>query len=369
MSLRMSSVIALMLGAGCVAGETDDVGSEPSTGNVEQTITTCPEYMCGTNSPQIAQFGFWDLNLPTSLGAWGLPNNVGFQVAGFMQNNLMYLPRVHAGRLIASRTVSGVPVTLTGSALVNGYFVLKNGAKLYALRVTEVASVESWAKPASGTVMLESYKLDWAEFINGNPERYTNMCKNPPKTGKDGDDTLGMTGALAFHTLLFEGDRIDAAKKLELGVDNTWFNLGCAGSALAKVALTGHTEAARHAGTFITTLSERQTMLKMLAADYCGDGTPFTVPGQPLNWLDDHGTMKLLTSKDKLVFESRWSDKGATCLNKPRVDVHPTLLSNQYLGVDIYQQVAAWCPATMPPPCADTSYDPHGSHLITATPM
>lgn len=372
MSLRMSSVVALMLGAGCVA-TVDEAQNEASTGSVTQTIETCPVYECGNNSPQIAQFGFWDLKLPTTIGAWSQPNSAGFAIAGFVKDNLVYLPQVYAGKLSATRTSSpNTTVTLTGTNLVNGYFLIRNGAQLYALRVTEVLEVESWAKPSSGKVMLESYKLDWAEFINGSFVRYQNMCKTPPKSGKDGDTTLGMTGKLAYHTLLFEGDRIEQDTKHDTGIDNAWINLGCAGSALAKLALTGHTEAAHHAGTFETTMSERTTMLKMLAGDYCGDGFPFTVAGQPLNWIDDKGTMKLLTAKDKLVFEARWDENGATCLNKPRVDVHPTTLSLQVFASDeyanVYQQILAHCPAKMLPACSDMGYDSHGSHLISATP-
>lgn len=376
MSVRISSLIVAVLGVGCVADQLEGGnGAVPATSDVQQAFTLCPEFMCGTNSPQIAQFGFWDLNLPPALGVAGQPNNVGLQLLGFSQNNVMYLPRVSRGRLSASRTIAATPplvVTLSGQQLVGGMFVIRsNVGTLYALKVSEVGSVDSWATSLTtgSTVALETYKLDWAQFINGSPERYQNVCKNPPVEQKDGDDTLGMTGKLAFHTLLFEGDRIDAAKKLETGVDLTWFNLGCAGSALAKLALTGHTEAGQRSGAFTTTLGERQTMIKMLAADYCGDGTPFTVAGQPLNWRDDQGTMKLLSQPNQLIFEARWTEKGAACLNKPRVDVHPTKLSNTTFGPDVYDQVAAWCPTHMPPVCSDSSLENNGYHLITATPL
>jgi len=365
MSLRISSLVVAALGVGCVSSDLDGAAEDPHTSTVQQGL--CGPYMCGTNSPQIAEFGFWDLNLPPSLGVAGLPNNVGLTVVGFVQGGVLYLPRVVAGRLYAISSGG----TLSGAALAGGWFYLRNGSRIFQLRVTDVSSVPSWAVPTSGVApVLEDYHLDWTEFVNGHWGDFRNMCTNPP--GREQSEILTMTGANIYRTLLFEGDRIDAAKKLDTGVDTTWFNLGCAGSALAKMALTGHTEASRVAGTFDTTLAERQTMLKMLAADYCGDGTPFTVAGQPLNWRDDKGTMKLtallFSPPQPLVLESRWNEFGAVCLNKARVDVHWTLLGWNTFGADVYDQAKSWCPSRFPPPCADSSFDTAGYHLLSATP-
>jgi hypothetical protein len=367
MFLRISALAAVVvLGVGCVAGDVD----EPRVGAVQQDIGGCDEFMCGTNSPVIAEFGFWELNLPEALGTLGLANNVGMQVLGFVQNNALYLPRVLRGKLTASNGVT----TLSGSALVGGYFYLKNGSRTFELKVSAVGSVDSWAQPASGTphVTLETYQLDWAEFFGSPPERFQNMCPNPPS--KDNPDSLTMVGSTAFQTLLFEGDRINAAHKVDTSVDRSWFNLGCAGSALAKMALTGHTQGAWDAGTFSTTLAERTTMLKMLAADYCGDGTAFTVGGQPLNWEDDHGTMKLISAPANLVRESRWKETGAVCLDKPRVDVHPTANSIAQFGsmVTVYQQVQDHCQQTIQtklPACDGGAFDLAGHHLLSATPL
>lgn len=366
MFLRVSILAAVVLGVGCVGVDVD----QPQTRNIQQNFQVCEEWLCGTNSPQIAEFGFWELNLPPALGTPGLPNNAGMQLLRFVQGGIDYRPSVFRGRLTGSR-VSPVPpfhtITLSGGGLVGGTLVLGNHGREFHIRITEVGVVDSWAQlPSLGHVVLESYKLDWTEVANGAEGRFQNVCSHPPS--RDNGDALTMNGSLAFHTLLFEGDRIDAAKKLDTGIDTSWFNLGCAGSALAKLALTGHTEAAINANTFSTKLYERQAMLKMLAADYCGDGTPFTVAGQPLNWHDDRGTMKL--SPVPLALEARWTENGAACLDKPRVDVHPTVLSDQVFGpTDIYSQVQAYCPFRMPPPCVDSSLNLDGYHLLSATPL
>lgn len=366
---RALALAATVVSTGCVMDGFD----EPRTEQTQQAIVLCDGWLCGTNSPQIAEFGFWQLQLPPALGTPGQPNNVGLQIMAFVKGppNVLYLPKVHAGKLTASRTLSdGTVVTLAGLALKDGWFWLRNGARTFKVTVREVGTVQSWAQPTSGTkVVLESYKLDWTEITSGTGGDPRSLCPHPP--GRDGGDALTMAGLYVFHTLLFEGDQIEPIQKLVTGVDNSWFNLGCAGSALAKMALTGHTQAARHASTFDTTLPERQAMLKMLAGAYCKDGTPFTVPGQPLNWRDDRNTMKLAAllamPPQPLVLEARWTDQGAACLNKPRVDAHWTQLGSTVFGSNVYAQVQAHCGSLMPPPCADLSMSTAGHHLLSAT--
>jgi len=367
---REACVVALV--AGCVGGEV----AEPTLGELAQNSGggNCDEFMCGTNSPQIAEFGFWELNLPTSLGAAGKPNNVGLQVLAFEKGPYTYVPTVYGGRLTASRRSAMPPyatITIAGGDLVGGWFALANGDRRFRLRIAEVGSVASWAQPKGGAspVMLESYLLDWSELAGNTWSEPRNLGK--ALTGGATGDALGMTGPYALHTLLFEGDRIDATRKLDTGVDPTWINFGVAGTALAKLALTGHTEASLNAGAFETTLAERQAMLKLLVADYCGDGTPFTVAGQPLNWRDDRGTMSLTALAAQpplpLVLEARWTEAGAACLDQPRVDAHWTQLGADTFGPDIYEQIRSHCGAAMPPPCTDHGFEVDGYHLLTAS--
>ena len=358
MSARMCGLVMAVVGAGCAVGEDD----APVAVQASESLGDCDAFMCGTNSPQIAEFGFWDLNLPPAFGFAGAPNNVGMQLVFFVQGQTFYLPRVVGGRLVAVDPGGGP--TLVSAGLVGGWLYLRNGTRQFQIRITEVAQVETWAHRTDGAhVMLESYRLDWTEFLNGAWGRFRNMCKNPP--GRENPDLLTMAVANNnFRTLLFEGDRIDAAGKRDTGVDTSWFNLGCAGSALAKMALTGHTEASRITHAFDTTLAERQTILKMFAADYCGSGLPFTIGGQPLAWRDDRGTMKL-PAGPPLVREARWTPNGAACLDKPRLDAHWTQAGFDAFGSDVYDQVMAVCQL---PACADTTLDTDGYHLLTATP-
>jgi hypothetical protein len=362
----VGTACATSAGGGATGDGDGDGGGDGATASVSSAIGSCDAFMCGTNSPQIAEFGFWDLNLPLTLGTLGKPNNVGMQVVFFVQGAKAYLPRVIGGRL---RPIDPTTNTvLAGGALVDGWLYLRNGNRQFKLRIAEVSTVDSWASRLDGKhVVLETYKLDWTELINGNWGDFRNMCKNPPP--RESGDLLTMSGQNIYRTLVFEGDRIDAGHKWVTGVDTTWFNLGCAGSALAKLALTGHTEAAHVAHQFDTTLAERQTMLKLLTADYCGGGVPFTVGGQPLNWRDDHGTMKLLalqmTPPQPVTREARWTQFGAACLDKPRIDAHWTAAGAAEFGSDVYDQVMDLCSI---PQCSGNTLDTDGYHLLSATP-
>ena len=321
MTLRSLALCAIALAPGCLlTDEPDDTTAQ--TTQAAGGGGNCDEFMCGTNSPEIAEFGFWDLQVPPAWGTYGSPNNVGLKMAFFRKNDGFYLPRVVAGRLIANPVAVTPPynVPLTGQGLIGGAFWLVNGTRLFQLRIADVGRIESWAQRTDNAlVMLETYKLDWTEFLGAWGD-FRSVCKHPPS--RSNPDALGMVGAASFHSLLFEGDRIHAAQRVDLGVDTTWFNIGCAGSALAKMALTGHTHASRVSGAFITSLNERTAMLKLLSADYCELGTPFTVGGQPLNWRDDRGTMELLAPPQPVALEARWNEHGAICLNKPRVEIN-----------------------------------------------
>jgi hypothetical protein len=122
--------------------------------------------------------------------------------------------------------------------------------------------------------------------------------------------------------LIFRGDRYDpVSAKITTGIDS-WINIACAGTAIAKMHLLRHTLAGSE-GPFSTTVSQRQAMLRMLTADYCGDGTAYTVDGHPLRYADaggwHHAYIDLSNGTDRHKVEGVWGPKGAVCLDRPRM--------------------------------------------------
>jgi hypothetical protein len=105
-----------------------------------------------------------------------------------------------------------------------------------------------------------------------------------------------------------------------------------------------------------------QAALKMLSADYCGNGTPFTVTGEPLVWRSLSGMDFNTTPTD---LEARWDQNGARCLDVPRALVtrNPAMAR---AFPDIETAIAQTCPR--PPRCAnsDPFVDDPGDHVTSA---
>ena len=125
--------------------------------------------------------------------------------------------------------------------------------------------------------------------------------------------------------IFYEGDHFDPKhKKVSPTVQpDGWFNIACAGAAPAKMHLLRHTTAGSDP-SHQTTFPQRTAMLKMITADYCGDGKAWTADGTPLNYADAHSPPWYTTQDfnptnlDYKKVEAIWGPDGALCLNVPR---------------------------------------------------
>lgn len=346
MSGRILFLSAVMM-AGCVV---EDVVDEENLGEVEQGIAMgCPAWECGTNSPILNGHGFHDLD------ERGYVTQDGFRLLGFEQYGKPYRLDVQRGRLLGREiTTDGTLGTIrVSSDLLN----LKgatmkientNTKEVFTVMVAEVNTENVyWATPTGWTTppRFESYKLVWDDPQS--PGEWPNVCANGATTAE---------GIPAEHTVLVEGDRINGIYKTVTSADGNLFNLGCAGHAIAKMHLTGHTNAAwqQIGSAFYTSLSERQAILKMFSADYCGTGYAYTVAGTKLQWADHKDWMNF--SGSLVTIESRWTSSGATCVSSAR------------LGQAAKDQMAA--NNCVRPACSPTTLTEFaGTHLISAKPI
>jgi hypothetical protein len=87
-----------------------------------------------------------------------------------------------------------------------------------------------------------------------------------------------------------------------------------------------------------------QAALKMYSADYCGGGTPFTFPGEPLQWRDQNTSapgMFYLSPHPTDTLEARWDENGALCIGDARLLNSPNPLAPTtfpYLLKDIQRE-------------------------------
>jgi hypothetical protein len=150
------------------------------------------------------------------------------------------------------------------------------------------------------------------------------------------------------HTAFaFEGDHYDVDNKRvrETVPAHGWFNLACAGTAVAKMHLLRHTRAGSittgsTSAKRETKVHQRTAMLKAITGDYCGDGTSWTADGTPLQWTDSQGwfprppigpPLDLPALAKQGLIEGVWGPDGAICLNNPRRRTNtPGLVYDQY---------------------------------------
>lgn len=355
--MKTFALAVTILFAGCAVDFEDE---EDVVGEVEQAIKPpCDEMGCGTNSPYFDNRGFYWLYKDSTKTT---PD--GFRIWKFTDKNGDPM----TFDVIDSRIYGTKPgSSITGPLLVGSkLWVAFRNRPLYVIKIVAVDRVMSWAKkPNTAGYPIDTYWFQWS----GDNEKFQDMCQ-----GDHLDDEMGMN---THHTIVFEGDQIDAAKKTVASSINTdVVNFGCAGSALAKMALTAHNEVGAHHG-YGTSPAERTTILKMFSADYCGDGTPFTVGGQKLQWADNQQWM---TVQPFAQLEARWTPTGPACLNVPRIDKNPTPLSQSTFpsgAVDAIESHMILAPdgtqhlCQLPPPCpaGSSAYQPGGFHLISSNPV
>ena len=294
----------------------------------------CPTLMCRSNSlvaegaaieyegkQATADRSFHELNMH------GLPNAAGFSVLAAHKGAVTYTLEGY-GAGVAGRPLEPGAPRLEGAALVGLVLVLRDSAnRRYTVHVAATNATIFWAQPHGS---VRTYALTYA------PE------------GASASQPLCTAGA--NEAILFQGDRYDSQRKTIVATGAAakgWVNIGCAGTSIAKLYLTRHTQASQQ---ILTTPGERQSMLKMFTADVCGDGTSFTVPGQRLLWADAKGITTF--ASPAATVEAIWNESGAVCLNTPR---QPKLAP----------AIAARCPR---PSCGEATSPTGRGHVISAIP-
>jgi hypothetical protein len=95
---------------------------------------------------------------------------------------------------------------------------------------------------------------------------------------------------------------------------STSFTFGCRLTALAKCVEMGYKPWASKNGTSLR--KHHQACTRLLRADYCGNGKPWTLNGRVINLYDGIGVQ---ADTQNWVLESEWTDTGARCVTLPRV--------------------------------------------------
>lgn len=333
------------------------VEGEETTPAIEETAQAigCPEDVCGSNSPKIEVQGFHELNVagrPNAEQMRILSTTLGSQRVNVVVENGQLYASVGGRRRVTGQSLVGLRIALEA--------VVKDQRRKYLLEIEEVREL-AYPVGARGTTGAYVVKYTDSDGHRQNLCGYRPGGSNPDLPSLPWDEGFGQRPTEA---LFFEGDRIDTSAMTIGGYDPQWFNIGCAGHALAKLHLTRHTtpsEADRHGHPH----DQRQATLKMFVADYCGDGTAFTVPGQPLTWRDAQSVVPFFAAPTTI--EARWKASGATCLGEPRLRYPATEEGRTKFPQGVYAAIQASCPQLLSTPCLPNDpYDFQGHALVSA---
>jgi hypothetical protein len=99
--------------------------------------------------------------------------------------------------------------------------------------------------------------------------------------------------------------------------DTAAFSITCASGAVGKCVRFGYRPWAEVAGRSLW--DHHQACVRMLRADYGGDGTPHTRDGTLIDLFDGIGIQQPSAADSRLVFEAAWGPDGAVCVHRTRI--------------------------------------------------
>jgi hypothetical protein len=286
--------------------------AEPDLGGDEQALRPeddCPRVGCGMNTNWMGR----NLYFHEVDGSGNEVNDAGLRFVRYFKGEHDLAIDVVGGEL---RGWTPWGELLDAEGVIGTVLELelegKNQPELFHLRIDDVVRAPYWIDPYGESFL---YKFLWQPADSPPEADWIPYCD--PDLG---EDELESIQGLAF---VFTGDRYGAYTKTVTVTEpgDPWFNLTCVGTAPAKLQLLRHTTAASHPDVW-TSWKDRQAILKMLTADYCGRGTAFTRDGMPIRYMDRNGYLPRFAPTDRARFHSVdaiFDAGGAYCIGVPRL--------------------------------------------------
>ena len=247
-------------------------------------------------------------------------------------NGGVYNGGVYNGGVYNGTKIDSIALSVEGS-LLKGIIQLGHGRTQnisgadFIGSVFTINRVISPTKKEKYTIRFDDVYLDntsvakdiWRyrmSFRSDSDQTWRSMCFDEAGQPADMVPLMGM--AWDFAT----GDRIDSPSA---------FTIACKDGALEKCVHLGYrpwatqqscTGTGRNKRCTTVSLKEyHQACVRMLRADYCGDGKSYTVDGTLLD-IYDYLQPPVQLREENWDIEARWTNNGASCLSTPR---HPEL--------------------------------------------
>ena len=218
--------------------------------------------------------------------------------------------------------------TLRSRDLVGATLVIAVGGKGVRVRID---GVERDPDARNGTVWLHTFS---AQTSDGS---WQNLCGPGPDGRRQGFPLAGRPRS--------DGMMEDAPPGT--------FELVCTSGGQGKCVRFGYLPWRNADGTPLRDLYN--ACIRMVRADYCGDGTPTTKDGQQIDIYDDRGIQKPENAAG-FEFEAGWTAEGATCVHHVRVKENVSL-----------EALVAVCPrlkGRVGPSCSEEAARASGARLF-----
>jgi hypothetical protein len=298
---------------------------------------------CGLNGSWLGSgVQFRELHLTA-----GVPNAQGLVIREFKKGSELLKIDVRGQELFGYRSSGGVVggTGVIGTELLIDHVVADGKVdRTYRLTITDMPTTYSGHGP--------DYTQFWAACADNNcvakPRLYTFKAVSSEgcdvrlcEPGLDDAFAGGLMGtAVIFRGDLYNDDTYAVEAERPNSYDGDVFNIACLGTSISKLHLMRHTSATGHPlpppPQQAIVLSQRTTMLKLLAADYCGVGVPFTMDGLPLRLAFNNPEYSLnpvahYNFAPGDTIDAAWTEKGAQCIGTSRVLRIP--MANRVTGI------------------------------------
>lgn len=279
---------------------------------VSPLLGDCPNTGCGLNGSWLGS----GVQFRTLHVTEGTPNPQGLAIRSFVKGNETLIPMVDpstdelygigGGAQVRDQALVGTVLTIAG--------VFKDIPHSYQLTIKGVTPIDYWAS-CDGCSKTTTPLYTFTATADDGCE--VALCA--PGLNDD------YTGSLSGNAVIFRGDVYNDANYTvadQTGSDDT-FNIVCLGTAISKLHLLRHTNASHPGTPDGQAQPQRQSMLRLLTADYCGTGHPFTIDGLPIRMKFDAAKFHLssdagydMTGASSI--DAAWDDAGAKCIDTPR---------------------------------------------------
>lgn len=167
----------------------------------------------------------------------------------------------------------------------------KNGIR----EAYRIDNIETYSSPETGDINLYTFST-----INPQTGQRVNPCEQDARGVRKGFPLSGYWDRQGNH--IRSKDR---------------YSITCTNSAIGKCVLMGYLPW-RKTNTGESLWNYHQACVRLLRADYCGNGKPHTRDGTRIE-LWDEVNLQDDTSEPGMSFEAAWNEKGAVCVSKTRI--------------------------------------------------